>query len=412
MNTSTPFIICKKCGGTAFYNFEKGCYTCATCLKARRQKAADKGPTVPVSIQSPPLDTPPVPTGPEVSLEELERRYQSSSDEGASEVALCLCQGCGATSEVPANSSIASCPFCDRKVVMKTGSSTVSLQEPVLVPFALDESLAVGKMMEHLSKLWLRPGNLKKKVLSGRHLRKVYLPFWAFDADIRVEWDASVTRWKEPGFFGQMFGAEGRYHTQSSSGQRSQRLVEWLVCASHGLEAELIELLEPFSTDHLSSEPVVAALGDTPLERGNMSPRAAWERAKLEIRRRQYRACLAEAQQQAGVKDDEGVTLRGRVDFAPPVGKAVILPLFIFSCHTLYGPVQIVVNGETGRVASKIPYSWLKVAPAGAAGGAAAALACVATMGGFAPVLLGCFAWSWYKRKKQREANEATFLSR
>ncbi len=407
MSTATPSIICKKCSGTALYDFNKGSYSCANCVKDEMEAAeVREGLAQYAEPSASPHE------GPEVSLEELERRYKLAdvSDEGEA-ISVCDCQSCGAQIEFTAQTSLASCPFCDRKVVVRQSRSTTALHAPIVVPFGIDQSLAIGKMVNHLSKLWLRPSFLRKMLISGEHVRKVYLPFWSFDAQIDTSWEAQVVRWKEPGMFGKLFGAEGKYHTDHCSGHRGQRLKDWLVCASHGLDADLIALLEPFSTSQALPEPLSKNLEDVPLERGTLGPASAWQKAKLEIRRRQYRVSLLAAQKQSKINDDEGVAIEGKVDFGEPLGKAVILPLYIFSTRTLYGSVKVVVNGETGQVASQIPYSWLKVAPLGAAGTAAVVMITVGSMGGFAPVLFACAGWGWYKRKKQREFNEATFVS-
>lgn len=412
MNSGAPSITCKGCGGTAQYDFDKGSYRCPTCLKAKRSAAASAASGSKQKL-SPLIETPDETSGPELSLEELERRFQPSDEDSRSRnITLMDCKGCGAQVEVQAGTSLAACPFCDRKVQVQTSRSTVGLYAPIVVPFALDHSQAVGKMVEHLDKLWLRPSFLRNKVLSSQHVRQVYLPFWAFHVGIQTQWNARVRKWKQPGLLGRMFGQEGHYYTENHSGHRGQRLTDWLVCSSHGLDAEMIEALEPFSIEQASSRPFTESLGQIPLERATFGPAAAWQKGMTDIRRRQYRASLLEAQRLAGEANDNDVSIDGKVDFGTPRGKAVVLPLYIFSTRTIYGPVQVVVNGETGRVASRIPYSWLKAAPVGVAGAAAAGAACFVTVGGFAPVLLGIFAYGWYERKKRRERNEATFISR
>jgi DNA-directed RNA polymerase subunit RPC12/RpoP len=416
LGSEAPSIKCKACGGRAQYDFHKGSYQCASCRKQREQRAGYpvvERPALTQRASSGTKGEPLNPRGVEVPLADLQRRHdEASQSEQASQVTLCHCQGCGAQVEVAAGSKLTSCPFCDRKVSLRQAPATTGgLHEPLLVPFAIDSSKAIGMMVKHFSDLSLRPGTVRKMILSGERLRKVYLPFWAFDVEVETRWEASVRKWKEPGMLGKMLGYEGGYEVRRFHGNRLQRRNDWLVCASQGLDAELIEELEPFSIVPGSVEPLTAQLAGTPLERGVLAPEAAWQKAKVDLRRREYRESMAKAQQEGKFGDNDDSSMTGQVTFGEPLGKAVVLPLYILSARTVHGRVQIVVNGETGKVASRIPYSLFKVAPLAAASVAGVGLACVATFGGFAPIVAGAAGLGLYKRKKRREREEATFLS-
>lgn len=147
------------------------------------------------------------------------------------------------------------------------------------------------------------------------------------------------------------------------------------------------------------------------LEVGVTSPRSGWNQAQREIRRNEYRRALEDAKIQGGVESDARIdAMSGRVEFGEPVGKSVMLPLYIFSASTLWGRAQIAVNGETGKVASKVPYSWFKVAPTLILGILLLAGVTVATGGIGLVFLVILVAWAeWAERKKKKQI-EATFL--
>lgn len=405
---SATSIVCKDCGGKAHYDFNKGSYQCGACAQARKLKTQP-----PVVERRASALIPLQPRGAEVSLQELESRHKIATQGDQSQsVTLVDCRGCGAQVEIPADESLGECPFCERKVTNRPAPSTSSLHDPTVVPFGIDQSRAVGKMAEHVSRLWLRPNFLRKLILSGRHMRKVYLPFWAFDVAFETDWEASVRRRKKPGLWGKLTGDKGRYEVSRYAGSRCGRRDDWLVCASQGLGPELIEDLQPFSLDQNNPRPMTDVAGKVPLECGVLGPEEAWERAKVELRRREYRVSRDQAKKEGQFGDNDDATLSGQVALGEPLGKAVMLPLYILSAKTPYGRVQIVVNGETGKVAARVPYSWLKVAPLAAAGTGAAGLACAVSFGGLAPIVLGGVAWGWYSQKKRREQDEATFLAR
>jgi hypothetical protein len=420
---SVPSIACRSCGESALYDFERGTYRCARCVEARRTRttALSSKALAPASGAAPAVaaptgrDSPPAapgllpPEGPEVSLDELERRFGDQESSGE-QVSVCQCQGCGAQVEIAATATLAQCPFCDRKAPVREGMSTVALQEPLVLPFIIDEQTAARAMERHLEELWLRPGSVSRALTRGE-VRKVYVPFWAFDAQVNTEWSGSVDVWKEPGCLGSLLGKEGRYVTEPISGQRSQRVDDWLVCASHGIEPAVVRALEPFSTDRGPSGPALLAFGETPVEVVALGPRAAWQEAQTGLRRQEYRDSMAQALSQDKRASEERISLSGRVRFGPPMGKAVMLPLYVLSVQTARGRAQVVVNGETGRVASRVPYTYLKLVPAAVAGAAGIGAVLIATAGTAVPVLGGLFAWGWWSQRQKRKQIEASFLS-
>ena len=201
------------------------------------------------------------------------------------------------------------------------------------------------------------------------------------------------------------FGAEGHYETVPISGVRGYRADDWLVCASTGIEGSLVHDLEPFSTEREMGLP---PMGEVPTERCAVGPTAAWSKGQDSLRRYEYRQSQADARLKGELSSEQpDLVLAGKVSFGQPVGKAVWLPLYVLSVHTGKGSAQVVVNGESGKVASRVPYSWAKVAPVGFA----ATGVLIASAGTLVPFVAAWAAWTWFSGREQRKRNEANFLT-
>jgi hypothetical protein len=387
MAKSVPSVECKKCGGSATYDFQRGVYHCQPCAQSRRTAVPKIGTTLPT------VDTRPEPTveacspGKELPLEELEKRFDQQ-ETSTTCVTLVDCKGCGAQVEVASNVALAECPFCDRKVQTRQGASTVALHEPQVLPFRIGHSEAVGLIKEHLETLWLRPGSVRTSA-TVQQVRKVFVPFWAFDVQISTEWQATLSYLEKSGCLGSLFGKENEMRTRKTSGESGRRVDDWLVCASHGIDASVIAALEPFGTNRVTEAPAAAVMGQTPVEVAWRSPRAAWTEAQRQMLKYEY----LQRHQTLAQAENIVLGLSGRARFGQPIGKALVLPLYILSVKTLYGRAQVVVNGETGKVASKVPYSWPKAIPTGLAAAGAAGLVMMATMGTAAIVVVAAGAF-------------------
>jgi len=378
-----PSISCPACGGSKEYDFDRGIYRCSECTGQRK----------------------PAPEVAEVPLADLERAFSQPPDPAAPAVLLQNCRGCGAQVEVPADGRVAECLFCGRKT-QAPGSAPRAAGRQGRVPFRISRGDAVAAIGDYLGSLWFRPG-LKSR-LKEASVRQVYVPFWAFDVQVDTDWKGSAQVWQEPGCLGSLLGSEGRYARQGLQGQRRHRYDDWLVCASHGLCPQALRQLEPFRTEEARAcdeeDPGL------PVEVAAVSPRLAWTRAQRDIRRQEYQRSVHNAREQVGLASDDGVMLAGQVRFGEPTGKRLLLPLYVFTVRTLWGRAQIVVNGETGQVGSRIPYSLLKLVPTvllalllvGALG--------VATGGLSFAGLVALFVWGSWDRHRQRKRDEATFL--
>lgn len=400
-------IACSQCGSTVSYNKARGDFRCLRCQEARSIRVTGRSPEPPIKPSpgaQPSSTDPSKEVGPERSLADLEKAFgQAASD--AQEILLTRCEGCGAQVEVPRSTNLVECLFCDRKTQVGEAVLSTASKDAIVVPFGVTPPQAIALMRDHMAKLWLRPGKVAQAIATD-HVRQVYVPFWAYDVDVSTSWEASRQEYREPGCLAKLFGKKGTYVSVPFFGQHQHRSDDWLTCASIGIGAPLVRELRPFSTS--GREPGAALPSEVPAERCAIGPLTAWSQAQQDLRRHEFQKV-----HQTLSQDHERPVqkLQGAVRLGTPMGKAAWLPLYILSVRTQRGLAQVIVNGETGKVASCVPFSLAKAVPAGLAASLIAVGLVVVTAGTVVPVTLVALAWHWLTQRALASAAEASFMS-
>jgi hypothetical protein len=211
--------------------------------------------------------------------------------------------------------------------------------------------------------LWLRPSSLQKRARVSE-MSGVYVPYWSFDAAVHSDWNALAGHY--------YYVTEG-YTALDSKGnavqrQRRVRKVRWrpvqgsrddvyddlLVCASKGLPATLTERLEPFDTARLV--PYDASfLAGWKAEEYSLDLNASWALAVARMEESQRQRCSLD------VGGDTQQALRVSHRFAEERFKHLLLPIWISAYRYRGQPYQFLVNGQTGEVTGRAPFSVIKV---------------------------------------------------
>ncbi|MCA9792146.1 MAG: hypothetical protein KC910_10140 [Candidatus Eremiobacteraeota bacterium] len=420
MAKRTPTLTCPKCSGIAEYDMNRGCYRCPNCFgKKTRVK---QGPTVVTTHDKPPMTCPrcsgpaefdaqrgsyrcpkcsgPRPVqerGPEVSLAELERRCQTKQ---ARQVFTQTCKSCGAQVEIASDKPSAECLLCGRHAQGQHEPSKAWVDQWV-IDFTVTPEAALTAMRSHLRGLWLRP----TVQIASRAVRQVHVPFWAYDVQVYTDWNANALVEVERSWWQKLWGEDKILRQQQMSGERSHRYDDWLVCASQGVPEKVVRQLEPFHTQAAHEGPV-----DGPLEMGTLGPRQAWPLAQAGIRRHEFVSCRNDIKAREQIQQDHHLRVAGAVEFDQPTGKSMALPLYIFSTKTVWGPMQVVVNGETGQVGSNVPYSLVKLIPVAFMALLLLTLIGVITCGGAFLVYAGLAAFAVWQTRQDQLRDEETFL--
>jgi ribosomal protein S27E len=274
------------------------------------------------------------------------------------------CQECGATVSFPETVTATACDFCGSSQVLAQEANRNLIRPESVVPFKVDGKQAAVRFREWLKRLWFRPSDLKARA-SVTEMTGVYVPYWTFDARVDSRWtaDAGYTYYETEEYTEN--DAQGNPQTKTrqvqrvrwepASGQRHDVFDDLLVCASRGLPDELARKLSTFDTAGLQPyDP--AFLAGWKAEEYAVDLDEAWSRAVAQMESTQESRCAAD------VPGDTQRHLRVSNRFSDRTFKHVLLPVWLSAFRYGGKTFRFLVNGQTGEVVGKAPWSALKLA--------------------------------------------------
>jgi predicted RNA-binding Zn-ribbon protein involved in translation (DUF1610 family) len=300
----------------------------------------------------------------------IENDLRAALDHGSAEAPVeetrtVKCGTCAAEFTFEAGVHAGVCPFCGQPIVTDTGISR-HIKPAGVLPFAIPEADARGRIADWLKGLWFAPSKLKTYARGAGRLAGMYLPYWTYDSKTRTEyWGQRGTIYLERVMV--QVQRDGRTVMEQQTvekirwtpvrGQVARFFDDVLVLASRSLPAWITDRLEPwdledmrpYTADYLSgfqSESYQVALAD------------GFETAQAKMR------AMIQADVQADIGGDAQRVERMDVTHTDPTFKHVLLPIWI-TAFTFQGRTfRLCVNGRTGEVQGERPYSKWKIAAA------------------------------------------------
>ena len=269
------------------------------------------------------------------------------------------CNECGATVSFGENVTSTACEFCGSAQVMQQDANRKTIRPESLVPFHIDNGSAKQSFSGWLNGLWFRPSALKHNAKVSE-MNGVYIPYWTFDARVDSDWTAQA------GYY--YYETEHYTDSDGNSRTRQVRRTRWepawgsrrdeyddlLICASQGLPAKLANKLTTFDTSLL--QPYLPEyLAGWKAEEYAVELNDGWKSAVHTMERTQERLCSAD------VPGDTQRFLNVTNRFYDETFKHVLLPIWIAAYRYNDKVYQFLVNGQTGEVTGKAPYSWVKI---------------------------------------------------
>ena len=274
-----------------------------------------------------------------------------------------VCKECGATISFGDNVTATRCDFCDSAQVMEQEADRNVLRPESLVPFHVDKKVAGEKFSSWIHGLWFRPNDLKHRA-EVEEMNGVYVPYWTFDAQVDSDWTAQAGyHYYDTETYTER-DAQGNTVTRTrqvqrtrwvwSSGRRNDLYDDVLICASRGLPHELADRLTTFDTARLVPyEPNY--LAGWKAEEYAVELNDAWKTAVGRIESSQRSRCSRD------VPGDTQRFLSVHNQFSSETFKHVLLPIWIASYRYHEKVYRFLVNGQTGEVTGKAPWSWIKI---------------------------------------------------
>lgn len=303
----------------------------------------------------------PADSGPQV-VEELDYEAAVRNMESATttvEVTSAKCDGCGATITLEANATTGTCYYCGTQIVAAQ-SPQKALQPQYIMPFRLTREEANKRFREWIRKRRFAPNALKQYARVADPMQGVYYPFWTFDADTRSDYT----------------GQRGDYYTEQirttdregNSVTRTVTKTRWrsargtvrrtfddvLIAASDSLEPTLVAKLDTYNLKELTqfSDHYLSGFRG---ESYSVELKDGFARAKGEMElviRQDVRRDIGGDTQRIHTLH----TVYSDVTF-----KYIVLPVYALKYRFRKKLFPVVINGETGEIEGKRPYSWIKI---------------------------------------------------
>lgn len=273
------------------------------------------------------------------------------------------CKECGATVSFPETLTSTSCEFCGSNQVLAQDSNRNIIRPESIVPFKVDGAKAADLFRGWLGGLWFRPSDLQKRAKVAQ-MMGVYVPYWTFDSGVDSSWTAerghyyyvteTYTDRDEKGNMVTRTRQVQKVRWEPAWGSRRDFYDDVLVCASRGLPQELSRKLSTFNTHELR-----------PYDPGYLAGWKAEEYAiDLNEGWRQGAQIMEASQHQRCAGDIGGDTYRNlmvRSNYYNQTFKHVLLPIWISAFRYGDKPYRFLVNGQTGEVVGKAPWSVVKI---------------------------------------------------
>jgi DNA-directed RNA polymerase subunit RPC12/RpoP len=292
----------------------------------------------------------------------IEEGYRTATRGLGVQVQTINCKDCGATVNVGEGERTAKCAFCGSEKVLAVETDANAIRPESLVAFQVDKAAANKKFGDWLKDLWFRPNDLKH-MAKVQEMGGVYVPYWTFDAQVQSSWTAEAgyyyyeTEYYETVENGETVTRERqvqRTRWEPAWGQRADFYDDVLVCASKGLPSELVEKfstfntqgLVPYAPQYLAGWRAEAYAVDLPNAHGI---------GRQKIVDSQYARCGRD------VPGDTHRNLSVNNQFSRETFKHVLLPIWIAAYRYNDKVYRFLVNGQTGEVVGKAPWSFWKI---------------------------------------------------
>ena len=264
------------------------------------------------------------------------------------------CESCGATVEIAPTEKAGRCAYCGSSRIVEGEPDHTRIPPDSLIAFEVDAEGARSRFQKWIRSLWFRPNAIQSRT-TLTEMRGVMVPYWTFDASADSSWTAQA------GYYyyvtvgtGQNQRQERRVRWVPADGSRHDFYNDVLVCASKGLDEKLLDEIKPFKLSKLVPYRNEYLAGWT-AESYAIDVQAGWARAKEFIRTSQHERC------EGDVPGDTHRSLEVQTSVAGKSYKHSLLPVWIAAYRYHDKAYRFLINGQTGEVCGKAPFSWVKI---------------------------------------------------
>jgi hypothetical protein len=270
------------------------------------------------------------------------------------------CQSCKAVSVFDPDRVGQNCDFCGSPALVDYTEIKAPIRPQSLLPFKVSESQVREQIHRWYASKWFAPNALKSRALVDR-VRGVYIPYWTFDAQAVCPWEAEAghyyyTTETYRDSKGQQQTRQVRHvRWEPSSGEVRHFFDDEPVPGTHGVSLSLLKEVEPFPTTALVPY-ATAFLSGFVVEHYQVVLFEAAQNAEAAMTRKLHEMCAAE------IPGDTYRNLQIHPVFSGRTFKHILAPVWLLTYNYGAKAYQVVVNGDTGRMAGDYPKSAWKIA--------------------------------------------------
>lgn len=274
------------------------------------------------------------------------------------------CESCGAKLAVgPAHRTVR-CPYCDSPSVIDR-PATPDRPDPVFaIGFAVDHNRARSLLRTYLRHRRWAPQALR--LATAERVEGIYLPVYLFSAVAESRYRASIgENYTTMEFDAKKKSMRRVTKTEYRTLEGGHRCYvdDLVVTASEGIPNHELQTIEPFDLAGLRRfTPTVIS--------GWISEEPSLSRdAALDLARSESRADVRR-RLETFMPGDSHHSLRSSTDLSDEAMDLTLVPVWVCAVRWRKDrePIRLLVNGQTGSVAGKVPVSWAKIAAVVAAG--------------------------------------------
>jgi DNA-directed RNA polymerase subunit RPC12/RpoP len=288
---------------------------------------------------------------------------QMGSQSYTEKISLLNCKSCGANQHVEENYKSLHCVYCSEPLITEESFKEDWILPGAILPFQFAKEQAVDIFQKWIKSLWFAPNVLKKTSLQAHRLKGLYLPFWTFDAQL----------------YGSYTGQRGDYYYETeryttyengervtktrqvrktrwsyASGNISGFIDDTLINASNQHKGKIpsrvynwnLQKLETFDSKYLAG--FVTEKYTLSLKNGHLE-------SKDEARR------IADRWARNDIGGDTQRVHSLNFNLSEETFKHILLPIYISSYTYKNKQYYFYINGQSGSISGKRPYSFWKI---------------------------------------------------
>ena len=270
------------------------------------------------------------------------------------------CQSCRAVMVFDPARVGQNCEFCGSPALVDYQEIRSPIRPQGVLPFRIDRNRVRDDIRRWWKSRWFAPGRLALSALVDT-IKSLYIPYWTFDAQVHCPWTAEAGYYyyvNVPGVDQKgrpVMRQERRVRWEPASGVVDTFFDDEPVPGTQGLPIDLLRKVEPFPTKEVMAYDTAFLSGHV-VEHYQVVLLDAAQRSVEQMQAKLLALC---AQQVPG---DTQRSLQIYPEFSGRTFKHVLVPVWLLTYDFGSKPYQVLVNGYTGAIAGRYPYSFWKIA--------------------------------------------------